>query len=102
MIEKLETIRETEQKAREILETARAQAAQVIAGVEKERAELMKRAKADAQKKAATIFKNQQEAATHEAEGIGEAAAVERGHLAKAAESGIEDAIKLVMERLIS
>ena len=102
MIEKLETIKETEGKAREIVETARAQAADVINEVEKERIELIKRAKADAEKKGADIFKRIKEAAEEDARGIREAAAVERGHLAKAAESGMEKAIKLVMERLIS
>jgi ATP synthase H subunit len=102
MIEKLETIRETEEKAKEIVETARAQAADVINEAEKERSEVIKKAKAAAQKKGADIFKEKQEAAEKEAQGISEAAAVERGHLAKAAESGMENAIKLVMERLIS
>ncbi len=102
VIERLETIRETEKKAGEIVNKARAEAAANIDEAEQEKKELTKKAKEAAEKKGAEICQKLREEAEKEAEGLREEASVERGHISKAAESNLENAINIVMERLIS
>ena len=102
MVERLKTIIETEEKASEIIKTAKVQVAATISKAEQEGKELIDRAKADAQKRGAEIREKLRQEAEKQAEDLREEAAVGRGHLAKAVELNMEDAVNVVVERLIS
>ena len=102
MIERLKTIRETEKKAGEIVKKGKVEAAANIDEAEQEKKELIKKAKEAAGKKGAEIFQKLREEAEKEAEGLREEASVERGHISKAAELNLENAINIVVGRLIS